>query len=877
LMNRENGTFERLTYDPAHPEKLSRPPLKKLYPWADDHITFIAEDSRKTIWIGTFGNGIARYDPANKKFTHYVRQKDSIGNFTDSTAWWVFTSRDGLMWMSTWEGGLYKFDPSHQNILHTELYTQRPVYSFLEEPGNIQYFGTDSGLLRVDTKNNKTQLFAYDAKKQGSISSSFVFTLYKDRKNRLWAGTIGRTSGGGLNLFNSDKQSFTTYKHDPTVNSSLVHDAVYCLYEDEQSNLWVGTPNGLDRMNVEKGEFTHFKPFPDDTIPFGKNFVACIMEDSKHNLWIGNVNEGGLHILDRKTGQFKNYLPKHNILCIREDVYGKIWVGAEDGLYTYNSEIDNFPLFTDPSTGNSLNTFGMVEDNDKNLWITATTGIYRINNNRNEVSKFGKGFGISPASLYGISPYKASDGELFFGSNNGYYSLYPEKISAYTKPPEIVLTDLRIAGKPAKPGTSSPLKEDLLRAKQIELNHDQDVFSFLFNVVHYSNPEANVSMYMLENYDKGWRPAGSEHTAYYYNIPTGHYTFRIKAASADGVWAEKSIEVIINPPWWRSWWAYCLYGLLVLAVAYSLHSIQKQRVILAERERTRVRELAQAREIEKAYHELKTTQQQLIQSEKMASLGELAAGIAHEIQNPLNFVNNFSEVNKELLAEMKTEIEKGNLKEVKSIAEDVEANSEKINHHGKRADSIVKGMLQHSRTGSRVKEPTDINALADEYLRLAYHGLRAKDKAFNATMKTVFAEGIGNINIIPQDIGRVLLNLYNNAFYAASPPSPEKIGTGTGGISAPASNKTPTIWVSTKKDGNRILISVRDNGPGIPSNIVDKIFQPFFTTKPTGQGTGLGLSLAYDIVKAHGGEIKVETREGEGSEFMILLPVKINE
>ena len=265
--------------------------------------------------------------------------------------------------------------------------------------------------------------------------------------------------------------------------------------------------------------------------------------------------------------------------------------------------------------------------------------------------------------------------------------------------------------------------------------------------------------------------------------------------------------------------------------------------------------------VENALTELKSAQAQLIQSEKMASLGELTAGIAHEIQNPLNFVNNFSEVSKELLDEMKTELNNGNTTDAKDIADDVIQNLEKINHHGKRADAIVKGMLQHSRSSSGVKEPTNINALADEYLRLAYHGLRAKDKSFNATMKTDFDESIGDIQIIPQDIGRVLLNLYNNAFYAIAEKEKQLID-----------GYEPTVSVSTIKINDKAEIKVKDNGNGIPQKIVDKIFQPFFTTKPTGQGTGLGLSLAYDIVKAHRGEIKVETKEGEGSEFIILLP-----
>jgi len=284
----------------------------------------------------------------------------------------------------------------------------------------------------------------------------------------------------------------------------------------------------------------------------------------------------------------------------------------------------------------------------------------------------------------------------------------------------------------------------------------------------------------------------------------------------------------------------------------------------------------QKEKVESTLSELKSTQAQLIQSEKMASLGELTAGIAHEIQNPLNFVNNFSEVNKELIGELKEEIKKGNIEEANAIADDIERNEEKINHHGKRADAIVKGMLQHSRSSTGIKEPADINALTDEYLRLAYHGLRAKDKGlspgqagFNATMKTDFDESIGKINIVPQDIGRVLLNLYTNAFYAVTEM---KKKMGETGLPA-GQGYEPIVTVSTKKTNGHVQIRVRDNGSGIPQKVLDKIFQPFFTTKPTGQGTGLGLSLSYDIVKAHGGEIKVETEEGEGSEFIIQLPI----
>jgi len=288
-----------------------------------------------------------------------------------------------------------------------------------------------------------------------------------------------------------------------------------------------------------------------------------------------------------------------------------------------------------------------------------------------------------------------------------------------------------------------------------------------------------------------------------------------------------------------------LSGIMVVALILYRNNRQKQKANTV---------------LESTLTNLKSTQSQLIQSEKMASLGELTAGIAHEIQNPLNFVNNFSEVSNELISEMVEEVDKGNTEEVKTIAKDVQQNLEKILLHGKRADAIVKGMLQHSSSGSGKKELTNINALADEYLRLAYHGLRAKDKTFNAAMKTDYDETLGLIKVIPQDIGRVVLNLITNAFYAVTERKKQQ-----------PEGYEPVVSVTTKKINDRIEIHVEDNGTGIPQKVLDKIFQPFFTTKPTGQGTGLGLSLSYDIVKAHGGELKVNTTEGAGTIFTIEL------
>ena len=291
-------------------------------------------------------------------------------------------------------------------------------------------------------------------------------------------------------------------------------------------------------------------------------------------------------------------------------------------------------------------------------------------------------------------------------------------------------------------------------------------------------------------------------------------------------------------------------------------SLTQQNVLLEERVEERTTELVfQKNELQKSLHNLNLAQSQLIQKEKMASLGELTAGIAHEIQNPLNFVNNFSDVTIELVDELCNELKNRDLEEAIFIADSLKESLEKINHHGKRAGSIVKGMLEHSKVDTGQKEPTDINKLADESLRLSYSGFCAKDNAFTANCETLFDDNPDKIPVVPQAIKRVLINLLNNSFYALREKK-KRLGD----------SYEPLVTVATKMRNNDMLIIVSDNGPGISSKILQKIFQPFFTTKPTGEGTGLGLSLSYDIIKAHGGEINVESVEDERTAFTILLP-----
>ena len=868
-MNRNDGTFERLFYDSTHPEKLSSPPTTIATP-DYEHITFINQDAAGSYWFGTVDAGLFYFNSEVGKTINYKRTAGSTEGFNDNGAFTSFTSRDGILWIGGTQGNIYHIDPLHKEIPHTTISTAN-VNSFHEEPDGTFWMGTNQGIIRI--KNGIEERYLIDPN-PANANANIVYSIRADKQGNIWFG-----STGGLNLWDRNNEKFIRYINEPNNSISLSNNNVTWVYEDKEGNFWVATFRGLNLMDRKTGRFTQYFKNPANTEPFGANIITDLLEDKDGRLWIGAWDTGGISVFNRENKTFKNYLTGTGIMSIYQDKDGVLWTGGSDGFYRYDAGIDNFLRYTDSGSPSGLTeTTSIVEDDQKNLWLGTSSGIAKINAQRNESTIFGRNFGINDYALSYNSGFKRSNGDIYFGDAAGYFSFSPIELTQELRAPEVAITSFCLSDQKVTPGDGGPLKESLSRLNEIQLHYNQNVFSFDISVIDYAKPEQNQLIYYLENYDKTWLQANSGRTIYYFNVPPGKYILRVKGANSYGVWTEKKMDIIILPPWWRTLWAYALYVVLFGTAIFGVDRFQRHRLLNAEREKNREKELIHAKEIKKAYTELKTTQSQLIQAEKMASLGELTAGIAHEIQNPLNFVNNFSEVNNELLQEMIEEIEKGNFAEVKLLVKDVIDNEQKINHHGKRADAIVKGMLQHSRTSSGQKELTDINSLADEYLRLSYHGLRAKDKTFNAEYKTDFDPNLPKINVVPQDIGRVLLNLINNAFYAVdknandlTPQPPE------GGAKNSQTDFRPLVIITTTSlkspSGDLgVEICVKDNGPGIPPEIKDKIFQPFFTTKPTGQGTGLGLSLSYDIVKAHGGELKVQSTEGEGSEFIIQIP-----
>jgi ligand-binding sensor domain-containing protein/signal transduction histidine kinase len=873
IMNKEKGTFERYPFDPAHPDKLSRPPVQHTISYAIDHITFITEDNKGRIWIGTFEGGINVWDPSTQKITYYGNDIKSKEALKDESFWAGYKTNDGTIWISTWfdtaNHNLYKVDPYEAKVPYE--YVGKETNAFTEDNANTLWMGTVQGLIGK-YPDGKTQQILLDKDTFGVKNS--VNSIAKNNLNQIWLGT-----SGGLYLFDPLTYHLTQYHHENGNANSLPSETVLIVKADADTGLWLGTNNGLAWMNTKTGVFKNYLHDADDSNSISSNFVVGICAESADNVWIGTNR--GLNRLDKKTGHFKKYFSELPIICAVKDREGNFWAAPnQGGLTRYDKQQDAFLNYTD-STGSltaGVQVFDIIEDNSKNLWLNTTKGIVKLRFETGEATLFGKNQGVDGRNLTYIG-YLRNNGDVLYGDNSGYFYFNDKQLQRNAPPPVINITNFSLTNAVSDTSGKNVLRS-INGSKNIQLSYKQNTFSFRFATIDFiSAHEDTHTLYMLQNYDNNWHLANEEKTAYYFNVPPGYYVFKVKASNSFGIWAEKDIAVTIKPPWYSTWWAYCIYGICFVLIAFFANRIIRNRIIEKERMKSREKELAQAKEIEKAYQELKATQAQLIQSEKMASLGELTAGIAHEIQNPLNFVNNFSEVNKELVDELQQEARSGNAEEVIAISNDIKDNSEKINYHGKRADSIVKGMLQHSRASSGQKEPTDINKLADEYLRLSYHGMRAKDKSFTAEYKTDFDEAIEKINVVPQDIGRVLLNLYNNAFYAVNEKS-KNIGSLQPDQSSsyvptvPRVPRVPTVTIVTKKLNNKIEIRVEDNGNGIPQKVVDKIFQPFFTTKPTGQGTGLGLSLAYDIVKAHGGEIKVETKEGEGSEFIIQLPMK---
>jgi signal transduction histidine kinase len=839
-------------------------------------------DKNGKIWFATKPLGILIYDPetnlVNKLFSDLKLQKEiSERNLQ------LYIDRDGIIWTSYYlPKGIYQLLPyspyvksyssgsNNNSLSHSTITTIAPGVQ------GKMWIGTLDGLNIFDPVTEKFEILR-EKDFKGVKGEVFAPLFVDTTRQTAWISVGSPLNYWNMNLYEIDLKTMKAYRisfrdgskqldtliYDPTYvklyrGSFLIADDRYGVFElkpgSREAQLLIPFPSRKGRFVIGDGiSFFHSG---------GGNRVNSTFKSATNGTWTKIP-----HIFDSLSWTNIHY-----------DSFNRFyWVCMSYEIALYDENFIRKKTFRH-SLGKNRRIMATQMDQQGNLWY-ANGGrrIGRLNTSSGSLYFLSEADGYQGQYFDWFAPGAQDiNGNIYFGSGTSNGLISDDTIGLTRIKPRnylpannatVYFTKLKINDDEYLTNVSAD------NLQELAIRYDENNITIDAGIIDYYAQGEGGLRFKLDGKDvhRNWSYIGPDQPIHLENLQPGSYKLIVQASTigAEMMSSEKILSITISNPYWKTWGFQILMGIMLISLVYGIiqyrsQNLKRQNVLLEEKITIRTNDLKHSLD------ELKATQAQLIQSEKMASLGQLTAGIAHEIQNPLNFVKNFSELSQELLDEMKHEIKKGNLNAAWEISEDVKENLQKVLHHGKRADGIVKGMLQHSRSSSGIKEPISINNLADEYLRLAFHGLRAKDKTFNANIATNFDNSAGMINVIPQDIGRVILNLITNAFYAVTEKK-KSLGDAY----------EPSVLVTTKKlsarpddpvGRDKVEISVRDNGSGIPQSIIEKIFQPFFTTKPTGEGTGLGLSLSYDIITAHGGELKVETKEGEWTVFRIILP-----
>ncbi len=847
------------------------------------------------LMIAALGGGFFIYNPEKQT----IKKLAVVNGLTTKYIKSVYEDRSGRIWLGTMQNEAMIYNAENIPLINVTgkqglLNNSQKVTALVEDDMGNKWIGMNYFGVNVIQPDGKVRLLT---QQQGLQRIENFRSMYKDSKGRIWITDYDAAER--IDLKKGEMKSILK------TQGKMFKPPTYGFMEMDNGDTWIGYAKGIYSLSENMDSFRHIEPRAGSS----SNAAFMMLKVNEDEIWVGTGR--GISVINRGTNQIRRASAKDldsaNINGLLLDTKKRVWAATAAGIFIIDLKAGSCQHLTE-ADGLPNDYVTSILEKDRKFFIGTGTGMCvldPINDNTDQkgtgswrLYSLSKPMGFSRAD-FTSSAMMDKNGFLWWGNGIGLTGLKQFKID--TASPITHITGINIGeqsysfanrkwlqeklgendslqvnnklyagtGLPKDSGflAGSGVKWDSISGPyalpvNLELPHGQNHVTFFFSMLPSTSWEQTRFRFILQGADKDWNESTGQPYADYRNLSPGSYRFVVRSKGVNGKWSEPdTLEFKVLPPWWKTWWAYVLYTLIALTgvVMYSRYrsrKLKEENIILEEKITSRTAELHES------IRELKATQSQLIQSEKMASLGELTAGIAHEIQNPLNFVNNFSEVNSELIDEMQEELEKGNLDDARSIAKDIKENEQKIKHHGKRADSIVKGMLQHSRNSSGQKEMTDINALVDECMRLSYHGLRAKDKSFNAKTTEEFDNTLTRINIASQDVGRVIINLFTNAFYSVMQKK-KMVGEGY----------EPSVTAKTSRTAKGVSISIRDNGTGIPQKVIDKIFQPFFTTKPVGEGTGLGLSMSYEIItKGHGGELKVVTKEGEGAEFIINLP-----
>jgi len=893
------------------------------------NISDFTQSKDGSIWLTDNNGSLSKYLPDTDSFHRYSYDADDPNSLPWVFATSVYEDMDGILWVGT-SRGLGKSDRARlqmetftaipgdpfnlQNLHYGILELRDNVFWFFNVQLNAMEWNRITGATRFLPFTGSAQVLEASGANPGRKTGAF------DGKRTIW--------------FNSETNVFSsidveTLKTTPLFPLSQTFTAVTLLALEwmPDSTLWISTTEGVREFN----------PLTQAVTPVDMNArLSMIKHGPSGTLWamdysalVDSTTSVRGNLLGRIDPSTKRFNPVDITQSYREHLLtgyvhsfietrdGTVWIGKNDGLVRYNPATEQYTLFDQSKGLVYYNVNALIEDEAGYLWMTTEHSISRFDPKTEQFRHFVKEDGLRLFRMNRGSALLSKNGEILFGGTGGAHIFNPNTLQDMTTPPRILITNVSVAGNPRAMGDG------------LAIDWDDNEIEIEYISINFRNSSRTTYSYKLEGYHTDWVDAGTRRNIQFTNLPPGPYTLLVKATNPDGLVSEvpASLSIRILPPWWRTLWAYGFYGIVFAGMVFGVDRTQRRRLIQKERERTRELELAQAKEIEQAYnnlevaHEnLKSAQSQLIQQEKLASLGQLTAGIAHEIKNPLNFVNNFSNVSLEMIDELKQDVDSYLLsgfsedsqttpdnRELKSridgSIDDIKINLQKIHEHGSRADGIVKSMLQHSRGGSGKMEPTDLNALVTEFVNLSYHGMRAGNNPIDAEITLDLDESIGEIPLVYEDFSRVILNICTNAFdalrgsgisdrgSATTPkasnflndgavipegPSPQVTGGSVipselSGLPEVTGGGTAHLQVRTRREANRVTIEIEDNGPGIPDDIKDKILQPFFTTKKGTQGTGLGLSITHDIVKAHGGELAIQSQPGKTT-FSLTLP-----
>ena len=861
-----------------------------------------------TIFISIINIGILHYDPYSDEVIQYSRQLNSQDGPSENVILDILEDRNGNIWMAHSSSGMsMMYDENwtysyHQIIAGDSTNTRSQIiHDLAEDQQSNLWLGTSYGLAFVPADGGASKSFLPNTDGTSSnITKNNITDIHLSEDVILAVESNGDAQTSTFYIFNIQQEQFNqinipdslaTFSFDQVVASESFFywtargsSQLVALNKEDLSIATFDLP--LDYPATERASMRTVEAQPiitksGELYILYKNDVQNVFATSDWSYYNFNVFQGTFKRVPMSTdSKLRKYTPADTQFpsTLKDAV---IWSMAENGVLKENLNNGTFEYFPLVLNSNELIFSSLLQARNGTIWFSVSSGaISKFDPQSKKLNTYHLELSRKPRFIF--NNLESSTGILFFGGPGGYIQFNPDEIREQVDIQHLHITEFRT-------GKESISIVELDENYEVDFENNNISFSFL--AINYRSPD-NQYRYRLLGYDDGWVDMGTQRSIFLANLPFGDYTFQVQAATPGSSFSDESIlsevSFAILPPWWRTIPAYLSYLLLFTGFVFGADRFQRRRLIQKERERAREKELAQAKEIERAYQNLevahkdleqahsnlKSAQSQLIQQEKLASLGQLTAGIAHEIKNPLNFVNNFASVSRELVEEVRNDVASfrlsvfgedsslttENRQQITTVEEtlsDVEYNLNKIVEHGSRADGIVKSMLQHSRGGTGKMEPTDLNALVSEFVNLSYHGMRAGKDPIDAEVTLDLDSSIGEVPLVYEDFSRVILNICTNAFDAMRMSGIGDQGSGIG------EQRGAHLQVSTRREGGRIAIEIEDNGPGIPDDIKDKILQPFFTTKKGTQGTGLGLSITHDIVKAHGGNLEIQSKPGQ--------------